>query len=195
MTLPETSTTARAIEILDVAERLVQTRGFNGFSYADIAAELGITKPALHYYYASKAALGDALVARYSARFFENLVAEGSAAARLEGYIRQYRAMLSADRMCLCGMLAAEFHVLPSRMRAAVLDFFDRTTAWLEEVVEQGAAERGLSLDGSAGELASVIIDTIHGAMLIARAQGRPERFDRAASRLLASIARADSRI
>ena len=27
--------------MLDIAERLVQTRGFNGFSYADIAAALG----------------------------------------------------------------------------------------------------------------------------------------------------------
>ncbi|MGZ6077264.1 MAG: TetR/AcrR family transcriptional regulator, partial [Myxococcaceae bacterium] len=30
--------------ILDVAERLIQTRGFNGFSYADVAADVGITK-------------------------------------------------------------------------------------------------------------------------------------------------------
>ena len=30
--------------ILDIAERLVQTRGFNGFSYADIAGPLRITK-------------------------------------------------------------------------------------------------------------------------------------------------------
>ena len=44
--------------ILDVAERLVQTRGFNGFSYADIAAEVGITKASLHYHFATKAELG-----------------------------------------------------------------------------------------------------------------------------------------
>ena len=47
-----------AERILDVAERLVQQRGFNGFSYADIAAELGITKAGLHYHFASKADLG-----------------------------------------------------------------------------------------------------------------------------------------
>ena len=35
-------------QILDIAERLVQIRGFNGFSYADIAAELGIAKASLH---------------------------------------------------------------------------------------------------------------------------------------------------
>ena len=44
-----------ATQILDVAERLVQVRGFNGFSYADVAAELNITKAALHYHFAGKA--------------------------------------------------------------------------------------------------------------------------------------------
>ena len=33
-----------ATRVLDSAERLVQTRGFNGFSYADVAAELGISE-------------------------------------------------------------------------------------------------------------------------------------------------------
>jgi AcrR family transcriptional regulator len=55
---------ARTI-ILDVAaERLVQRRGFNGVSYADVAEEVGITKPALHYRFARKAELGAALIAR-----------------------------------------------------------------------------------------------------------------------------------
>ena len=58
-----------ATRILDSAESLVQVRGFNGFSYADIAAELGITKAGLHYHFAGKAELGEALIRRYSERF------------------------------------------------------------------------------------------------------------------------------
>jgi AcrR family transcriptional regulator len=49
--------------ILDVAEALGQTRGFNGFSYADIAVQLGVTKASLHYHFPSKSDLGRALVA------------------------------------------------------------------------------------------------------------------------------------
>ena len=30
--------------ILDVAERLLQVHGYNGFSYGDVATELGITR-------------------------------------------------------------------------------------------------------------------------------------------------------
>ena len=62
-TAPAAGTAER---ILDVAERLVQSRGYNGFSYADVAAELGITKASLHYHFAGKAELGEALIARYT---------------------------------------------------------------------------------------------------------------------------------
>src|SRR5271166_5777461 len=61
--------TAAATAILDVAERLAQTRGYNGFSYADIAAELGVTKASLHYHFPSKAKLGCALIERYRGLF------------------------------------------------------------------------------------------------------------------------------
>ena len=69
-----------AARILDVAEQLVQVRGFNGFSYADIAAELQITKAALHYHFASKADLGEALISRYASRFAEALAGVGTPA-------------------------------------------------------------------------------------------------------------------
>src|SRR5215510_11884222 len=103
-----------AARILDVAERLAQVRGFNGFSYADIAVELGITKAALHYHFAGKADLGLALIARYASRFTEALAAidAGGGAApgparRLAEYAALYLRVIQDGRMCLCGMLAA----------------------------------------------------------------------------------------
>src|SRR5437879_7928260 len=92
-----------AAQILDVAERLAQVRGFNGFSYADVAAELGITKAALHYHFASKADLGEALIGRYAARFSEALTAIDAAApaasAKLRGYAELYLDVLRNQRM------------------------------------------------------------------------------------------------
>src|ERR1700689_5234 len=61
--------TAAATAILDVAEQLAQTRGYNGFSYADIASQLGVTKASLHYHFPSKAELGRALIERYRVVF------------------------------------------------------------------------------------------------------------------------------
>ena len=70
---PAAASPSTATRILDVAEGLAQTRGFNGFSYADIAAEIGITKASLHYHFPSKADLGRALVRRYTERFMDAL--------------------------------------------------------------------------------------------------------------------------
>jgi TetR/AcrR family transcriptional repressor of nem operon len=196
MTLHATSTPTptltRAGEILDVAERLVQTRGFNAFSYADIATELGISKPALHYHYPSKESLGDALIARYSERFFHELdtieATEQDARARLAAYVGLYRAVLTANRMCLCGMLAAEYQTLPSGMRAAVVEFFRRNETWLETVLRRGVDLHELTVAEPLGEAAKLVIDTLEGAMMISRAHDDPDRFEHAGSRLLASF-------
>src|SRR3712207_2342845 len=92
-------------QALDVAERLVQVRGFNGFSYADVASVLKVSKSALHYHFAGKAELGQALVARYAARFMAALAGidanVDAAPAKLDGYAGLYRDALRDQRMCL----------------------------------------------------------------------------------------------
>lgn len=184
--------TRTASAILDVAERLVQTRGFNAFSYADVAAELGITKPALHYHFASKAELGEALLTRYSDRFNEALEAIGTSGAdparKLAAYADLYSQVLAQDRMCLCGMLAADYHTLPEPMRKAVISFFDHNEIWLADVIDQGRKDRTLKVKGSSREVARMIIGALEGAMLVAGTYRDPDRFTNSARRLLAEM-------
>jgi TetR/AcrR family transcriptional regulator, transcriptional repressor for nem operon len=181
-----------ANRILDTAELLVQTRGFNDFSYADIALELGVTKAALHYHFRSKTVLGDALIARYSERFFAALDAieagEVEAGRRLARYVALYRAVLAARRMCLCGILAAEYQTLPDTMRTAVRGFFDHNEVWLERVLDDGAARGELVQRGASRDTARMIVDTLEGAVMVARAQDDPGRLDRVAEQLLSSL-------
>src|SRR4051812_11881227 len=115
--------------ILDVAERLVQTRGFNGFSYADIAEALHVTKASLHYHFPAKADLGSELIERYERNFLAALAridaAHASPREKLRHYAAIYEEVLRAGRMCLCGMLAAEYGTLPENMRTEMRHFFD----------------------------------------------------------------------
>jgi TetR/AcrR family transcriptional regulator, transcriptional repressor for nem operon len=182
-----------AARILDSAERLVQSRGFNGFSYADVAAELGVTKASLHYHFPGKAELGQALIGRYAARFADALeeidAGSGDASAKLAAYARIYADVLRDRRMCLCGMLAADYDTLPEPMRDAVLRFFDDNEAWLTDVFEHGQAEGSLQLEGSPREAAQTLIGGLEGALLIARPYGEAARFEAAATRLLTSLA------
>jgi TetR/AcrR family transcriptional repressor of nem operon len=179
--------------ILDAGERLVQVRGFNGFSYADVAAELALTKASLHYHFPSKAELGEALIARYAERFAQALAAIDAnvtlAPAKLDAYASLYAEVLRQERMCLCGMLAAEYQTLPDPIRDAVVAFLDDNEAWLALVLEQGHKEESLRFAGTAADTARSIVSGLEGAMLVARPYGAIERFETAAAQLLAGLA------
>jgi TetR/AcrR family transcriptional repressor of nem operon len=190
----EPSNPGTAARILDIAEQLVQIRGFNAFSYADIAAELNISKAALHYHFAGKAELGEALVARYSARFAQALATVDTglpaASAKLAGYAELYLDVLRQRRMCLCGMLAAEYPTLPAPMQHAVIEFFDQNEAWLQRVLDEGQHEGTLQFAGSARDVARTIVSGLEGAMLVARPYGDIARFQAAAEYLISGVVR-----
>jgi TetR/AcrR family transcriptional repressor of nem operon len=181
-----------AQRILDVAERLVQTRGFNGFSYADIAEALDVTKASLHYHFPSKADLGRRLIERYEQTFLavlKGIDATGAAPReKLKRYARIYADVLRDNRMCLCGMLASDYATLPKAMKEDVRHFFDENEQWLVAVLEQGRKSGALEFKGSPLDLARVIVGSLEGAMMLARSYGEPARFDTAAERLIASL-------
>jgi TetR/AcrR family transcriptional repressor of nem operon len=137
-------------------------------------------------------------VERYAARFaaaLEAIDAEGGdAPGKLTAYSRIYADVLRKKRMCLCGMLAADYDTLPEPMRDVVVQFFDHNETWLAEVFQQGNAEGSLRIDGSTSEAARTLVGGLEGAMLIARPYGELSRFEAAANRLLASLARAAPR-
>lgn len=177
---------------LDIAERLVQVRGFSNFSYADIATELGITKASLHYHYPGKAELGQALITRYAERFNQALDEIDrnlpNARAKLEAYAELYAGVLRNERMCMCGILAAEYQTLPEVMQSEVIRFFDENQTWLAQVLKEGKAAGTLSYRGRAEDVAQGIFSTLEGAMLVARPYGDLARFNAAAGQLLAGL-------
>jgi TetR/AcrR family transcriptional repressor of nem operon len=188
----DTQQSDTATRILDVAERLVEVRGFNGFSYTDVSSELNITNAALHYHFANKSDLGVALIVRYTSRFDDALGAVDTrtteAPERLKAYADLYLDVLSGERMCLCGMMAAELETLPEPMQAAVLEFFTRNQAWLSRVLKEGKSKGTISFPDSPNKTARTIIGTLEGAMLLARLFGDVAGFRSATTHLLTGL-------
>ncbi len=181
-----------AQRILDTAEPLVQQRGFNGFSYADVATELGITTASLHYHFAGKASLGEALVTRYTRRFAASLTAidaaGGDPASKLAAYAELYASVVEGGRMCLCGMLAADYATLPAGVQSSILAFFDQNEAWLARILEEGRTTRTLRFSEPPREAAQAVLSALEGALLVAWAYRDPARFRAAARHLLSSF-------
>jgi TetR/AcrR family transcriptional repressor of nem operon len=178
--------------ILEVAERLAQTRGFNGFSYADVAEELHVTKASLHYHFPSKAELGRALIERYHVVFSAALEAidrqAHDAHEKLRRYAGLYDSVMRNDRMCLCGMLAAEYATLPAPMQDELRRFFDANEVWLAAVLEDGRRAGELAFRGPPKQRARSVLGALEGAMLVARTYGDGRRFQSAAKQVLADL-------
>ena len=189
---PFVPSTEAARVILDVAEQLAQTRGYNGFSYADIAAKVGVTKASLHYHFPSKAELGRALIARYQAVFGAALEAIDQRAVepaeKLRQYVGLYDAVMRNDRVCLCGMLAAEYATLPAPMQAGLKQFFDMNERWLTTVLRDGRRSGSFLFNESANQRARVLLGALEGAMLLARSYGDSLRFRAAAEHVLEEL-------
>ena len=180
MTTAQRQRSGTAEQILDLAEALIQTRGYSAFSYQDIADRLGIRKASIHYHFPSKTDLGIAVVDRYVARFGAALTAIAadqaqSSMAMLDFYVGPYLEFAdTSDRICLCGALAAEILALPAEFRSRVGGFFPTHQAWLADILKRGAARGEFRLAAPATKLARFIFAALQGALLVQRTTGDP---------------------
>lgn len=180
--------------ILDVAQRLIQSRGYSAISYQDIALALGIRKASIHHHFPTKADLGAAVVARYSQRFqasLDEIVAGADGAdAMLERYFEPFRALAAMPGLiCLCGALAGEMPALPPSLRACVDPFFRMHHDWLAALLRRGLATGEFRLAASPEQTARLIFDMLQGALIVRRATDAPADFDEVIAALRAQIA------
>jgi TetR/AcrR family transcriptional repressor of nem operon len=164
--------TDTAERILDLSESLVQQRGFNGFSYQDVADALGVRKASLHYHFPSKAALGATLIERYRAAVFTALPAPGATEPwqALDAFLEPFRQVARrCDRMCLAGVLAAEFGTLPQEMQTSMQGFFRDAESWLDILLAKGRDQGAFCFDGSPRAHAQVMVAALEGALLVGR--------------------------
>ncbi len=172
--------TAMREKVLDKAEAAVRMRGYHAVSFRDLAADLGIKSASVHYHFRQKEDLGLALVERYSSRFFETLeqtVSDGKTDP-LIAFCKIYRhALVSSDRLCLCGMLGAEAAGLPNALNTVVAAFFQANIDWLAKAFGKSDAARAR---------AAYTVGTLQGAMMLATSMKDITLFDHAVDALLA---------
>ena len=182
-----------AVRILDIAQELFQTHGYNGISYQDIADRVGIRKASIHHHYAAKADLAAAVVRRYRDvwnRFLDGIdQTNGDAWKKLDAYLDPFRSTaLTGDRACLCGVLGAEFASLATSVRKEVRQFFAQNEAWLSRLLAAGRAAGSFSFTGTPDSEAGVLFACLEGSLLVVRACGAAKRFENVVGQLKAQL-------
>lgn len=159
--------------IMDAAERRIRAAGYNGFSYREVAADVGVKAASVHYYYPSKDALAAAVARRYNDRIFETVDRQTAAGVgAVEAWRNVFRSALTdGARMCLCGALGATASDLTPAVTQQVRRFF---ALGVESLIKGGLAK---------GDAVRILAQ-LEGAILMASAHDDPSLFDVATDNL-----------
>jgi len=147
----------RRAEILDVAQRLVQTKGYERMGIQDILDELQISKGAFYHYFDSKLALLSAVIDRMQAGMRDpaaQLVAdpELSGIDKLRGFFSMLFGWKTARKEFFLSLLRVWYSPENAVVREQVhCNAVQRFGPLLEDIVEQGISEGALTISSSEG--------------------------------------------
>jgi TetR/AcrR family transcriptional repressor of nem operon len=168
---------------MDAAERRMQQGGFGGFSFREIAADVGIKSSSVHYHFPTKEDLAAAVIRRwaeYTSKLVDKELEKDPDPIRV--WTKAFRGTaFSEAHMCPCTVLAAAAQDLPEQVAKEVKGFF--------KMCQDKLVAGGLS-----PSKAAEVLSTITGALVLANALGDTAEYDRATRDLLrkSAAARAD---
>ena len=188
------STNTRS-QILDTAQELIQRRGANAMSYADISEKVGIRKASIHYYFPSKEDLIINLLDRYNKQFCQLvdqiMASSESSATKLNRYSSLFVATLSSgdqDKACLCGILSAELKTLNPTVVDRITQFYRDNENYIEEILNSGIKSGEFLFAGTPRTMAKLIFSLLEGDLLVARAEGGVPRIQATIGQMMALI-------
>lgn len=171
----QTSSDNRTL-ILHAASNLLKTRGFNAFSYRDLAERVGIKSSSVHYYFPTKQDLGHALLQEYRDAVQEALTRleqHRDVAERLRGLVAIFAGTAEKGQFCIAGMLASDYATLGEPLRHEVRDFFTLVEQWLTHQAQAAVPVRDLPEATQLGRLAFALLE---GVLLSAHVHEDPSQ-------------------
>jgi AcrR family transcriptional regulator len=163
--------------ILDLAESMLQDKGFNGFSYAHLATGLGVKNAAIHYHFPTKEELGCAVIQRYRDRFqlwINNArVKDLAPREKMEWFFHIYTSTRADQgKVCLAGSLEGEFNAIPDSLREQTQGLTRELLTWLEATLSEGRDAGVFRFNGEPSAKAALILSSMQGGLQMARALG-----------------------
>ncbi len=188
--------------ILEAADRLFYRHGYHATGLDAIIREAGITKGNFYYYFKSKEELALAVLEWHfelTSRETRRLLAErntgplDSLFAMLEGIAgRQFeQAGQGAICGCLFGNFTLEMSADSDAVRDKVADIFERYRKTIASMLRRASNAGEIAPTVDPDSQAHVILSLIEGAILLDKANQKPEALPRAIEFLRATLAAA----
>jgi len=159
--------------IIYLADDLIRKRGFNAFSYSDIAVRMDVRNASIHYHFPTKSALGCAVIAEEQQRVrnYRKLHANAGGEHHFKHLIYTFYNRSQQSAVCLMGALTPEFATFDPEMQQALRELCTGVQEWVAESLEKARSTGALTFKGDAANRAALVISTLLASLLLARVE------------------------
>jgi TetR/AcrR family transcriptional repressor of nem operon len=151
-------------KLIRIATDTVQRAGVHSITMRDLGSTAGIRSSSVMYHFENKNGLLQQISSSYLHNFFEQLekikTTIDNPGERLQSLVDLFDESLNTKKMCLCGMMAAEFANLDNKSQVTIKLFFTRLEEWVATQLLDAKANPGS---------APLIVSSLEGAMLLDR--------------------------
>jgi TetR/AcrR family transcriptional repressor of nem operon len=167
----------RKQQIVGLGLDLLQTHGFENFSYQDLSRQLGITKASIHHHFPKKSDLGVALceaIQQWHEHEYRQVRSmQSSALEKLRCYLgRLEKYVADEGKICPLSSLQSDITVLPQAMCKAIKRLDEHETAFIAEILQLGRDSGEFGFDGAVDSQAMIVVLSCKGALQYARIHG-----------------------
>jgi TetR/AcrR family transcriptional regulator, cholesterol catabolism regulator len=139
----------RKNEIIDGALKLFAQSGYYSTSLNDVAAQIGVTKATLYYYFRNKEEIMRAILERSRGRM-DTVLDLGKSELLPKDKLRlfvQYHIAYSSDGAELAKITFDQYNAIPKRMKTTFLTRQERVVHLLQSIIEEGVLDGSLAVE------------------------------------------------
>jgi AcrR family transcriptional regulator len=176
-------------KIVDLADQLIKTKGFNAFSYKDISDPLAIKNAAIHYHFPNKADLGMAVLEQEFTLLNTGIANWESLPEdeQLRHLIASFENKCSSHMACIMGSLSPDYNTLPTNMQERLREFSAAVIKWVTQCLHNGRQKAIFSFKGAPEDRALMIVSNLLASLLLSRVMGE-SAFEKISKQLLDDI-------
>ncbi|HGA5462132.1 TPA: TetR/AcrR family transcriptional regulator [Salmonella enterica subsp. diarizonae serovar 50:k:z35] len=158
--------------LLKLADSLIQKNGFEGFSYADLAKEMGIRKASIHHHFPAKTDLGIAYC-EFKTEAFRALETRiltlPDGLQQLDAYISAFSGCAQRGEMCGVYAMLSDCELFSPELKSAVRKLAEFELDILGSILKRGKDAGLLFFEICPETMAMIICNAVKGALLLNR--------------------------
>jgi TetR/AcrR family transcriptional repressor of nem operon len=157
--------------IIQTADQLIRAKGYNAFSFVDIANVVGIRKPSIHHHFPRKTDLGVAVIEYHIQQLqkIQKAFAVKCAVEKLDRFFLIYDDIKKHNKVCLVGSLTTDYNTLDVEVQDKLRYFSEVMLNWVTDFLEEGRCKKEFHFSEAPRTKALLIITNMIAIVQLSR--------------------------